>query len=116
MAAAPGEKFDVIYVGFNTQPPEGGCKTKPRISSQNILFQYTATRRWLHLINLLIITPRMVSIHSHPKVAAYMFCMDNEFGAVSIHSHPKVAAINALTAKVGNAVSIHSHPKVAACK
>ena len=32
---------------FNTQPPEGGCKCKPRRALMQAEFQHTATRRWL---------------------------------------------------------------------
>ena len=78
--------------GFNTQPPEGGCKVAD------------------HAFGL-----EGVSTHSHPKVAAAA----KNIGAavlveVSTHSHPKVAAEYGADADVAAQVSTHSHPKVAA--
>ena len=35
--------------GFNTQPPEGGCRRWPVCSKAPPMFQHTATRRWLLL-------------------------------------------------------------------
>ena len=56
--------------GFNTQPPEGGCRS----------------------LQLLRPTIR-VSTHSHPKVAASYDAVGMvEDMLVSTHSHPKVAA------------------------
>ena len=81
--------------GFNTQPPEGGClnwliETKPNGSFNTqppeggcligtvrfffdfvFMFQHTATRRWLHLLNKQYQKNPTVSTHSHPKVAAH---------------------------------------------
>ena len=34
-------------IGFNTQPPEGGCNNNAKFSGLNSWFQHTATRRWL---------------------------------------------------------------------
>ena len=58
------------------------------------MFQHTATRRWL---------PAYMGNHSSSKV-------------VSTHSHPKVAALSTDTGEITVSVSTHSHPKVAAVK
>ena len=78
---------------FNTQPPEGGClynyqcihhienvstHSHPKVAAagarriklQNMVFQHTATRRWLPMRLLVNALHRLVSTHSHPKVAA----------------------------------------------
>ena len=34
-------------MSFNTQPPEGGCMVKSVLEMLIVLFQHTATRRWL---------------------------------------------------------------------
>ena len=56
--------------GFNTQPPEGGCR------------QVTLDRA----------VEITVSTHSHPKVAACAARLSINQHTVSTHSHPKVAA------------------------
>ena len=55
---------------FNTQPPEGGCKPEIQLVDHLNLFQHTATRRWLQSKIALQSSIRTVSTHSHPKVAA----------------------------------------------
>ena len=79
-------------IGFNTQPPEGGCSQSSVISPSIIrvsthshpkaaakanirrwlpqTFQHTATRRRLHLLNRYGYHWVCVSTHSHPKAAA----------------------------------------------
>ena len=56
--------------GFNTQPPEGGCYRQIHITKNHQRFQHTATRRWLPNAFKKISYNRIVSTHSHPKVAA----------------------------------------------
>ena len=99
--------------GFNTQPPEGGCRAASGLSG--VL---------------------QVSTHSHPKVAAKADYLVHQIHKVSTHSHPKVAACHkAVAGRVVGfqhtatrrwllvqdlddinqcIVSTHSHPKVAA--
>ena len=59
-------------------------------------FQHTATRRWLLFKYRKVLILLMVSTHSHPKVAAAYRPRDSQYKNVSTHSHPKVAAYNAL--------------------
>ena len=40
-------QYGKITVSFNTQPPEGGCFFPFGICTNKFLFQHTATRRWL---------------------------------------------------------------------
>ena len=56
------------------------------------MFQHTATRRWLLLLNDMNIDSAKVSTHSHPKVAAIELERIYAYLKVSTHSHPKVAA------------------------
>ena len=77
-----------------------------------VLFQHTATRRWLMA---LVGKKRSfaVSTHSHPKVAGQSPRHQLQHEPVSTHSHPKVAG-NVTVGYFGNHnVSTHSHPKVA---
>ena len=38
---------DFTCFSFNTQPPEGGCQHAADKVNSPVLFQHTATRRWL---------------------------------------------------------------------
>ena len=57
---------------------------------------------------------KVVSTHSHPKVAAEAMAYTNIKQKVSTHSHPKVAAMMPAKLLRRSIVSTHSHPKVAA--
>ena len=57
-----------------------------------LLFQHTATRRWLLYKYKRGRISIEVSTHSHPKVAAIFFDNSRIKPLVSTHSHPKVAA------------------------
>ena len=99
---------------FNTQPPEGGCNFAITQSIIQVMFQHTATRRWLHMALTTISYRSGVSTHSHPKVAAAILDNPSRDIIVSTHSHPKVAAERRLIILFESGVSTHSHPKVAA--
>ena len=100
--------------GFNTQPPEGGCRGFKAEWYRRDLFQHTATRRWLLSNAHCLASAACVSTHSHPKVAA-PYMLDPQLAKdVSTHSHPKVAAPNSNNSLFISNVSTHSHPKVAA--
>ena len=58
------------HQGFNTQPPEGGCKPLP-----------------------LPIPQQKVSTHSRPKAADTYLTVRNKETGVSTHSRPKAAAM-----------------------
>ena len=78
-------------VGFNTQPPEGGCYVL-------IEAAYTMT----------------VSTHSRPKAAAAAVKRYDGKCKVSTHSRPKAAASCAVGMSGLAGVSTHSRPKAAA--
>ena len=56
------------------------------------MFQHTATRRWLPILQSNQEFIYIVSTHSHPKVAAIALKCKLLNLKVSTHSHPKVAA------------------------
>ena len=101
--------------GFNTQPPEGGCKIALRIS---LILTVSTHSHPKVAANYISITEDnfLVSTHSHPKVAAPPNKKPAQWRAVSTHSHPKVAAIATVGMQPFGAVSTHSHPKVAAAQ
>ena len=59
-----------VIDSFNTQPPEGGCPFTRSVNDFASRFQHTATRRWLLETKTVTFTVGAVSTHSHPKVAA----------------------------------------------
>ena len=77
---------------FNTQPPEGGCLNDNNRNHTELMFQHTATRRWLlpgrpsaaptARFNT---QPPEGGCVAHPPAG-------DEQQRVSTHSHPKVAA------------------------
>ena len=80
-----------------------------------LLFQHTATRRWLHYFKINQQSKTGVSTHSHPKVAAlifFAFCRPvRSFNT----QPPEGGCIQHLIDRSGlDIVSTHSHPKVAA--
>ena len=58
---------------FNTQPPEGGCNWHSFSFDSISPFQHTAARRRLHCGFIVAIHSYIVSTHSRPKAAAYLF-------------------------------------------
>ena len=79
-----------FWVGFNTQPPEGG---------------------WRSFISILRIF--FVSTHSRPKAAGFKRLLKNPVRRVSTHSRPKAAGDKSTLRKVNRVVSTHSRPKAA---
>ena len=70
------------FESFNTQPPEGGCRSALALALHFCPFQHTAARR--RLLHLLIkrATLITVSTHSRPKAAAvcvYLTSLGVEF-------------------------------------
>ena len=124
-------------IGFNTQPPEGGCNHILKNQDLQKCFNTQPPEGGCgHTIDYNNPDPG-VSTHSHPKVAARPGTSTPLSTDVSTHSHPKVAAqlLRAVGCKNGGfntqppeggcmwlyvtipsvfAVSTHSHPKVAA--
>ena len=78
--------------GFNTQPPEGGCRRDRGAPCSAPWCQHTAARRRLRPTKTHSARPPDVSTHSRPKAAARMH--RRAFGGlpVSTHSRPKAAA------------------------
>ena len=56
------------------------------------MFQHTAARRRLLVINVGSFGKYIVSTHSRPKAAAGLISLKEKFNAVSTHSRPKAAA------------------------
>ena len=103
----------VVFVCFNSQPPEGGWSAKIFSFSALLSFQLTAARRRLvgRLNGLVFI--RVVSTHSRPKAAgASSYCQPSDSN-VSTHSRPKAAGIIDGIELDLIGVSTHSRPKAA---
>ena len=123
--------------GFNTQPPEGGCQRNIIRWFALILFQHTATRRWLLIAVIRKSTPdsgfntqppeggcpsvlgysrRVVSFNTQPPEGG---CSRSFKKPRSFFAFQHTATRRWLLAKRGVGinsvrVSTHSHPKVAA--
>ena len=80
-------------MGFNTQPPEGGCFCNVQYPVSKTLFQHTAARRRLLFFSIKTKGAHLVSTHSRPKAAASPFTGFHPYMVVSTHSRPKAAAI-----------------------
>ena len=89
-AAAFGYREAQRPNGFNTQPPEGGCKTDGYLKP-DLVFQHTAARRRLACEILFRRHGAFVSTHSRPKAAVRSFCFPFLVVNVSTHSRPKAA-------------------------
>ncbi len=128
-----------MFNGFNTQPPEGGCKCEPKTSPSPTRFQHTAARRRLLRFAHKRFLTKQVSTHSRPKAAASDELPPPPLLPVSTHSRPKAAAFLVLLSflifatfqhtaarrrllakikddKTYKFVSTHSRPKAAALK
>ena len=79
-------------LGFNTQPPEGGCSLILNDGDEIVMFQHTAARRRLPPILSDIVPIIKVSTHSRPKAAANRTVGTGGTLQVSTHSRPKAAA------------------------
>ena len=88
-----------------------GFKPKPLFR----MFQHTATRRWLRLISVVSLRARKVSTHSHPKVAAVSLSRRSRTNRLFQHTATRrwLPQVGFLITKDFD-VSTHSHPKVAA--
>ena len=60
---------------FNTQPPEGGCTQEHCEFVKALMFQHTAARRRLPINGITTSGGFRVSTHSRPKAAANCKCM-----------------------------------------
>ena len=77
---------------FNTQPPEGGCKSASTLAFAIVGFNTQPPEGGCLGENIQQRSDFLVSTHSHPKVAAALAEMERNLIRVSTHSHPKVAA------------------------
>ena len=84
----------MVDLGFNTQPPEGGCLMQAYTNLGSSAFQHTAARRRLPFSALMYAMADHVSTHSRPKAAAYHFLKLTSKLGVSTHSRPKAAALS----------------------
>ena len=94
-AAQTGNLRRRACAGFNTQPPEGGCKRTARATNSLKAFQHTAARRRLQSSVVGNDCEWFVSTHSRPKAAAAKFYGLAADEVVSTHSRPKAAAFQA---------------------
>ena len=98
---------------FNTQPPEGGWAPSSPLSPRSPLFQHTAARRRLGLVQCPLMRLHQVSTHSRPKAAGNRHGADGRRRAVSTHSRPKAAGPLPCSSPSKPYVSTHSRPKAA---
>ena len=113
VAAAPCFAFlQGFVVSTHSHPKVAALFCMPQ--TPRLMFQHTATRRWLREFAVVGKIAQLVSTHSHPKVAAASAWLCRAKSYVSTHSHPKVAAQGLLKQADKLNVSTHSHPKVAA--
>ena len=102
-----------IFIGFNSQPPEGGWSADCDKVGCHKSFQLTAARRRLVLHhNRLHQTPN-VSTHSRPKAAGRELAYRAGRVVVSTHSRPKAAGVFIDWISFTFHVSTHSRPKAA---
>ena len=121
--------------GFNTQPPEGGCKIESMPSTYETVSTHSRPKAAASL-QILYDTHQHVSTHSRPKAAAYRAEISGcpkwfqhtaarrrlhqsvhsiqEKYHVSTHSRPKAAAQDDMVTMIPFSVSTHSRPKAAA--
>ena len=78
---------------FNTQPPEGGWKLYQLNFTKFGWFQHTAARRRLAYDPQYEWGYELVSTHSRPKAAGFVYDDERAIGEVSTHSRPKAAGI-----------------------
>ena len=100
---------------FNTQPPEGGCRIMMPIHASYILFQHTATRRWL----LMFIGTDLTNIKGFntqpPEGGCYPVAHHVHAQFVFQHTATRRWLLaSAMATHARWCVSTHSHPKVAA--
>ena len=81
---------------FNTQPPEGGCKSASTLAFAIVGFNTQPPEGGCLGENIQQRSDFLVSTHSHPKVAAANHWRAEAAKEVSTHSHPKVAASTAI--------------------
>ena len=82
-----------LLVGFNTQPPEGGCSSTS-ISRRYCWFQHTATRRWLLPQDPVLNRTTWFQHTATRRWLPTAYEQDLAIKQVSTHSHPKVAAVD----------------------
>ena len=109
-------EFSRKALGFNTQPPEGGC-LEHALKSKGISDVSTHSRPKAAAGVDFILNPlKQVSTHSRPKAAADLNPNYSMKDIVSTHSRPKAAARYVYVESQKDVVSTHSRPKAAAYK
>ena len=99
---------------FNTQPPEGGCVLTVLPSLSILMFQHTAARRRLHFPQNKRFHHRNVSTHSRPKAAASYRNRTRRPPKSFNTQPPEGGCIMPLCCNLKSCVSTHSRPKAAA--
>ena len=100
--------------GFNTQPPEGGCKTRWCLRQARLLFQHTAARRRLLLRSLVKNEIKTVSTHSRPKAAARK-CMILHMLRLSFNTQPPEGGCNSAGKHGGAFARFNTQPPEGGC-
>ena len=104
-------------VGFNTQPPEGGCWVVSQCSVKDFAFQHTAARRRLQPLDWLTKGSDVVSTHSRPKAAANSSKNHSPSHAGFQHTAARRRLLQAFNdQRLITEVSTHSRPKAAAAR
>ena len=100
--------------GFNTQPPEGGCRRRAAQRGPGAGFNTQPPEGGCHSIRLSLQGLKPVSTHSRPKAAAgqaLRWAMTDE---VSTHSRPKAAARDGV-ARSASSDSFNTQPPEGGC-
>ena len=100
---------------FNSQPPEGGCPPRGSRSPSPNWFQLTAARRRLPRVDEVHPLRNQVSTHSRPKAAAASRPLWHDV-TLCFNSQPPEGGCAKKRPQIGrkNRVSTHSRPKAAA--
>ena len=128
--------MSLSFGGFNSQPPEGGCRSGSSGKKPSMRFQLTAARRRLppkngqgfgYLLFQLTAARRRLPRATRHSVTSSKFQLTAArrrlrtagskfpvFGEVSTHSRPKAAAFLHCVKQGTHQVSTHSRPKAAA--
>ena len=102
-------------IGFNTQPPEGGCRAVIDNMWDIVCFNTQPPEGGCLKLTLTTKPPNKVSTHSHPKAAAIGANFVNIFIFSFNTQPPEGGCLPLLMDSYGaHSVSTHSHPKAAA--
>ena len=104
------------FLGFNTQPPEGGCFPSFIRNSKNRQFQHTATRRWLQMIFYIFLFHRQFQHTATRRWLPFNQILQRKTTQFQHTATRRWLHFDFFSSGVILKVSTHSHPKVAASK